>query len=429
MDQGLIQRELTRVLAHPLFARARVLRELLAYLVESKLAGRKVNESNLAVRIFDKESLSFHPYKHANVRVQFRNLRLKLEAYYLAEPAVKVKFRAVPYEVVFDIADPAMAEARRMLNEARWLFESRFPVDLHHAIGLVGQIVERHPRWAPAMVALNQLHISIAVHGGGPPLANLRLAETYADRALEYEPDDGLANAAKAATEAFLHWRWNRAEELFDRAMSLHPGVRHESWYLAYLTGTHRASRAAQLMEDCLCASDRPWPSLQTNLGITLLVARRTDEAARELLRAGKLNPEDWCGLAWLGVHYWQKGEYLKAAYTQARALAQARRSPPDRYFDMSNDAFFGSRKATRLSSEHRGGVSEVGTLVAGVMLRQWDRAIGAVERMYENRYPLVHFFATVPLMDPLWEHPRFRAAYEQTGLALPPHVKRALPA
>lgn len=417
LHPALIRRELGCLLDHALFAKAKVLREIVAFLVESTLRKQAVDELALAEHVFDIPPAEFHPYKNANVRVQMRNLRLKLDAFYLVIPDVKVKFKLVGYEIVFEIPERVPAEARRALNEARYLLDSRFPEDLILASKTVERILKATPHWATAWETLNYLRVSMAVHGAGQPRQCLELAGEAADHALHLAPNSGQAHAAKASVEALLHWKWDEAERLYERALTLDPRVKFDGWYQVYLIATARQERAAELIEESMSVLDRPSASFQTNLGVTQYLCRRLDVAEIELQRAHKLNPDDWSCLAWLALVQWNRGDHVKAVFTQTKAALAARRSPPQQYFEMSSQGILGTPRTIGLVDEHCGGVSEIGVMVTATIFHNWNRAIDSLERMYETRYPLAHFLARTPLFDPLWGVPRFRELVAQVGI------------
>lgn len=429
LDPTPIRQELARLQEHRLFAKAKVLREILTFLVESALANRRVDEVVVAANVFDIPSGQFHPYNNANVRVQLRNLRLKLDAYYLANPTARVRFKLFGYEVVFAVPETTPAEARRALNEARYLLDSRFPDDLVNAAMIVEEILGTHPCWAAAWETLNYLQVSMAAHGGGPPRRCLQFAGESADRALDIAPHSGQAHAAKASVEALLHWRWADAEKLYHRAIQLDPHVRYDGWYHAFLVASGRPEQAVDLIEESMSTLDRPLPSFQTNLGITQYLCRRFEVAETELKRAHKLNPDDWSCLAWLAIVQWNRGSYAKAAITQSKAMLAARRSPPQQYFEMANEGILGAPRMIGLAEEHQGGVSEVGAMVTAAIFHNWNRAADSMERMLEARYPLSHFFPQTPLFDPMWRMPRFRELFAQVGLPEPKHAARAMSA
>ena len=416
MDPALIRHELARILDHNLFARAATLRDIFTFLVDRAILKQSVDEQMIADQVLDIPASEFHPYRNANVRVQVRNLRLKLEAYYLVNPPDDIRFRCCAYEILFDKVEKISVDARRILNQARYLWDSHFPADLHYAVELVEQVLQRHPSWGLAWETMSSLQVGLASQGGGPPRKHLHLAGDAADKAIAFGPNSGHAYACKSVVVAFLDWNWIEAETHYQRALVLDPSVKYQSWCLAYLNATGRAQLAAQLLEESLCVIERPSPMTQTKLGITLYFCRRIDDAERELQRAHKLNPDEWTCLVWLAIVQWGKGDHLKAAANQTRAAMLARRSPPGQYFETASEGLTGTPRVAA-SKEQQGGITEIGVLLSAVILHQWTRAIDAMERMLDSRFPLAFFFLYAPFCDPLWKLQRFRDLVARVGL------------
>ena len=81
------------------------LKRFLTFIVETALTGKdtEVKEYSIALEVFDKP-ITFDPRKDSDVRVAARQLRLKIDAYYLAEGAsdpVLIRLRAGGYVPAF----------------------------------------------------------------------------------------------------------------------------------------------------------------------------------------------------------------------------------------------------------------------------------------------------------------------------------------
>jgi serine/threonine protein kinase/tetratricopeptide (TPR) repeat protein len=71
----------------------------------------------------------------------------------------------------------------------------------HDALAILRRCVDEDPRFAPAWARLGRQHRVVAKYGHGAPEENLRLAEQALTRALELNPDLGLAHLQYAAFE------------------------------------------------------------------------------------------------------------------------------------------------------------------------------------------------------------------------------------
>jgi len=110
-----VRDQLQRLLASPAFADAPRLRSLLAFLVEQTICGHaeEIKESVIAVEVFGRAP-DFDPRADSVVRVQVRNLRAKLRAYYDQEgrdDAVRFDLPSGSYVPVFEASQPPSATA------------------------------------------------------------------------------------------------------------------------------------------------------------------------------------------------------------------------------------------------------------------------------------------------------------------------------
>ena len=420
-----IRDALRRMLDHPQFSRTKVLKTLVEYLVERALNNQTISESAIASTVFEIPAADFHPYTHTNVRVQMHNLRKKLELYYaeaLAE-TVRITLPENSYCPIFEIVGQVSAEARRTLNQARFLAESRFPADLHDAMGLIDEVLAEAPTLGQAWAVRAEIHVMLAVHGE-PPLASLRSAAAAVDRALTYAPESWEAHLMKGAVLATLDWDWENAEKHFLRAIALGGGIRAEThpWRQLHLMALGRATELAQLMEKLLEMQESPSHMAQTNYGICLHLCRRHADSERELQRATILYPHDHSALSWMSTVQWTMGHKVRALATQVKAMLRARRSPPGRLLALSAE---GMRAATTgrdpipLRAETEGGSSEMALALTAVIMGREEKAIDAFERMARHRFPLLPFLIHLEIVDGLWQNPRFFALVQ--WLKLPP--------
>src|SRR5580658_5112306 len=85
-DSRPVREERDRILASPEFRQSESLRRMLLYIVEAVLDGRQhqLKERTIGIEVFGRGE-DFDPRLDAIVRVQARNLRTKLAAYYQAD--------------------------------------------------------------------------------------------------------------------------------------------------------------------------------------------------------------------------------------------------------------------------------------------------------------------------------------------------------
>jgi tetratricopeptide (TPR) repeat protein len=125
------------------------------------------------------------------------------------------------------------------------------------------------PRSAEAWTGLADVHSAIANFGFGDIRANLAEADTAARRALELDPNSGVAQAVQAYIVSLDLKRWRSADPLFSRAVQLDPAqVRVRLWYGAFLTKIGRFSDALAQIELGLDQDPGSMSLLQQKVGI-----------------------------------------------------------------------------------------------------------------------------------------------------------------
>jgi TolB-like protein/Flp pilus assembly protein TadD len=123
VDDAAARGSLAKILASPEFANSSRLQQLLAYVVEQKLAGNEsIKETELAIEVFRRQS-SFDRTGDSVVRVAASNLRSRLRDYYLqsgAEDPVTIELPKGSYVPVFHLRAVPPGAARRWRIPAAW---------------------------------------------------------------------------------------------------------------------------------------------------------------------------------------------------------------------------------------------------------------------------------------------------------------------
>jgi tetratricopeptide (TPR) repeat protein len=127
-------------------------------------------------------------------------------------------------------------------------------------------------------------------------------------KALELDNSLGEAHRALAAILADHYWDWAEVERHYKRAMDLEPSdVETLRFYSFYLAKTGRPVEALPIAEQA-CSLDPVSPRQRMTLGNILYMARRFDDAARELEETLDLDPNFSHARAVLGLVYISKG-------------------------------------------------------------------------------------------------------------------------
>jgi hypothetical protein len=424
-EETQVRQALNAMLEDPLFARARTLRALLQFLVETRLAGKAISESEIAATVFGIDPGVFHPYTHPNVRVQMHNLRKKLGVYHSENPgqALRILLPESSYSPIFESASNHLSSAaRRTLNQARLLAQSRFPSDLRFALSLIDSVLLESPSLGIGWAVQAEIHLMLACNGE-PPLANLKAASLAADKALACAPNSWEAHVAKAGVLTTLEWDWQAAEHHFSIAIDQLKGgiaAAGHPWRQILLMATGRANELAEVLERVLETQDHPTHMAQINYGICLHLCRRHSDAERELKHAADLFPFEYSALSWLATVQWTMGHRIRALTSQIKAAYRARRSPPGSLISISAEGMQAAttgRPLPQLDSTVEGGGSEMGVALTSLIFGRHERATAAFERMAAHRFPLFPFLIHMELVDPLWQTPRFKKLAQSLGL------------
>ncbi|MFN2420516.1 MAG: hypothetical protein ABR527_03965 [Gemmatimonadota bacterium] len=179
-------------------------------------------------------------------------------------------------------------EAYQLYLRGRYFWNRRTFEDLDRALDLFQEAVAADPGFALAHVGIAETYLLLPQYGEYPREDGTQRAETAARQALTFDPTSGEAYATLGAV-AHERWQWERADQLYIRAVELSPG---------YATG-------------------HQW------YGEYLYAVGRTREAVVELERARELDPQSMIITTVLGLGYYYDRRYEDAIAT-ARMLAGA---------------------------------------------------------------------------------------------------------
>jgi TolB-like protein/Flp pilus assembly protein TadD len=184
-------------------------------------------------------------------------------------------------------------EAHRLILEGRHFWRLRTDDGFARAEIDFSKAVDLDPRWAPAHAALADLWAIRALYrllDGAPFEENLGRARAAAARALELDPDAAEPHAALGMVGT-IEGRVAEAHLHFDRALALAPNhAGAHDWLGDLEQSTGRLDRALQQYRTA-AQLDPLSPSILSDLGRTLPLARRFAEALEMVDRAEALQP------------------------------------------------------------------------------------------------------------------------------------------
>jgi tetratricopeptide (TPR) repeat protein len=285
--------------------------------------------------------------------------------------------------------------------------------DAQQAIGAFEAATKADAAFAPAWAKLAEARHLLVMMGATRPLDAYPFARDEAARAVA--ADDRLADSYLAEGLVALWFDWNPAiaAARFERAIALnnsHAAARHDyAWALVALGRNEEAIREITMARDLDPVSVRA----NNDIGWLYLELGRAADAERACEHTVALDASALEAQACLERAYTQRGLW-------DAALAAARTTMPAAAFDAlaarggtSQDmvrALWQWRLERLEQAARTRWISPYTLAVQHVLVGNHDRAIDALERARDEKNGMLVFLARDPALDPLREHPRFRA-------------------
>lgn len=193
------------------------------------------------------------------------------------------------------------------------------PDNLQKAFGYFNQAIEKDPSFAPAYAGLAEAYGWAAGLSFLPPQVALQKSEVAATKALELDPNSGMAHHAMAWVKYARYWDFPGAEREFQRAIDLNRNsVTAHVWYGMYLAQRQRTAESWSEMQRAKQLD--PFSSIVNSLAMTpLLTSHQYDRLIEEATLGLKTDPNDGA-LNWLLTSaYEQKGDLTDAIDQQEK--------------------------------------------------------------------------------------------------------------
>ena len=283
--------------------------------------------------------------------------------------------------------------------------------------------IDLDPSYARAYSGLADTYALLGSYGIMPITESHPRGRDAALKAIALDESLGEAHRSLAAIIADHYWDWGVVERHYERAIALDPNdvttLRFYSFYLAY---TGRPAEALPIAEEA-CRLDPVSPNARMNLGATLLMAGRVDDAVRQLEETLELDSNFSLAHVMLGLAYARKRmpERAVAAAQKARSLAGSR--PDVIGFHGYALALAGRRDEalTTLDDLRRLAwprePSPFPMAVVYVGLEDSDRAFEWLEKAFEQRSWELPMLKGEAIFDALRPDPRFPALLDRLGL------------
>ncbi|HSE97342.1 MAG TPA: protein kinase [Blastocatellia bacterium] len=248
-------------------------------------------------------------------------------------------------------------------------------------------------------------------------------AKEAALRALELDDTLAEANLSLADTYFFYEWDWEKAGQLFRRAIELNPGfaLGHQ-FYAIYLIAQERLDEGIAEMRK---ARDLDPLSLLVNsgLGLAYFFGRRYEEAIAQFRKTLELDQDFMLAHEGLGSAYAQIGMADKAFEEFLKMIPQWSGSLEmipafkEAYAESGMEGFW--RKWLEFSSElsKRAYLSPYYMALVYGRLGERDRAFECLDRAYEERNGMLVHIRVDPRLESLRDDPRYDDLLRRMGL------------
>ncbi len=304
---------------------------------------------------------------------------------------------------------PVNAEAYEAYLKGRYFMQKRDESALR-AKDYFQQAIQLDPGYAPAYAGLSDFYVLTL-----PPKEALPKAREYAQKALRLDSTLPDGHISLAYIYFYDDWNWLAADEEFQRAISLAPGLAESHrWYAVYLAAMGRMAEATREAQRAL---DLDPLSVSAHHGAAIAAASaaqygRCIDEGRKII---ELDPNDPRAYADLAVAHFQKAMYQEALQDAEKGLALSHRDP----FFLSIAAYVYGRlgnmeQATKLVDEMRAAsqksfVEPYFFATALVGMGKQKEAVEALEEGYKARDPEIVGLNSTPWFDPLRSDPRFK--------------------
>lgn len=318
-----------------------------------------------------------------------------------------------------------MPEAHEAYLRGRFHWNKRTPDDLKTSLEFFRRAIEIQPTHALAYAGLADAHnmLGLGEYAVVEPRIAAEAARRAATRAIELDGSLAEAHASLGFVQFAYDWNWLGAEAEFGRAIELNAGYpTAHHWYANFLGYMGRFSEAITEIE----AARRLDPlSLIINAdeGYILHLARRDDEAIARLESTLKMDSHFSVARCYLGMAYEQVGRVTEAIVEYRKAMADSGSTVATLTSVAFAQARAGNRQDAqgilrllqeRATKEH---VDPAAFAYIYSALGETDRALGFLERAYEERSDWLVELKVTPSLDPLRPNPRFIALLRKMNL------------
>jgi tetratricopeptide (TPR) repeat protein len=295
------------------------------------------------------------------------------------------------------------------------------PNELETALRYFDTSLEQNPGLALAHTGVAAAWIGLQQMGFVPSSEATPKAEAAALRALEIDPDSAEAHHWLAVVRSWSDWKWEAAEELFERAIELNPSYGDARTSYSHLLAVLGRFDEALVQAELALELDPLNAWFQGIYGVDLHMIHRFDDAIATLEEAIRLSPD--LPFVWfvLSGSYHYAGRFDEAVHAEGSLWAAMGETESQRLL-MQQYSEHGYKKSivwsAELAAERSDAIGASGVWVAYRYSRpgQYEKAIEWMERGFEQRDPTMPYML-MPELDNVRSDPRIQALMQKMDL------------
>jgi len=308
----------------------------------------------------------------------------------------------------------ASSEAFQHFIRGRYFWNQRTLEGLRKSISCAEQAIAVDPTYAPAYVGLADAYNLLAGHGGLAPKETFPKARAAAMIALEIDPSLAETYASLAFINYRFDWRFDEAEENFQKAIQLKPNYSTaHHWYGEALASAGRFEESLTALVRSQEFDPLSLP-ISTDLAQTFYFSRQYEECENQLRKTLEMDPHFIRAHIVLGAALEQMGRYDEALESLTHAVELSKNNS----FAVSGlghlYASMGKKSAAKdtlrllrqQSSEHYSSPYNIAVVYAG--LGDKENALIYLERAVDVRDVWLVWLPVTPRFDVLHDDERF---------------------